>query len=276
MTKKFLSICLAMVMMAGIMQSGTISVFMTAQAAGERFVLIEAQARISLSEQPISYDRMDGRFTVRVGSSVIMDVPHVGGQEMLHLSRSDANFQSRTNNVSIPASHGSEATFSFDAPGNYVVATLVGGMDFFITVVADAPPPQPDPAPPAPPTVPEGTTATILNLRLQIDSTAYHLNGEARQMEAAPFIADGRTMVPVALISQALGATVTWNPDTSTVTIVQDATVLQLTIGQPLPNNMGTPVIRNGRTFVPVAYISDMLGANVRWDGSAGAVYITQ
>ncbi|MCL2420471.1 MAG: copper amine oxidase N-terminal domain-containing protein [Defluviitaleaceae bacterium] len=121
-----------------------------------------------------------------------------------------------------------------------------------------------------------GGTASQAALRLSIGSTTYTQNGTPLQMDAAPFIADGRTMVPLALIASALGATTSWDGSTRTVTIVKADTTLRLTVDVPLPNNMGTPTIVTGRTFVPVAYISQMLGANVRWDGDARAVYIQQ
>ena len=83
-------------------------------------------------------------------------------------------------------------------------------------------------------------------------------------------------MVPLALIAESLGADVTWNGATRTVTVLSEGTMLMLVIDVPLPNNMGTPVISNGRTFVPIAFISQMLGADVRWDGVNRAVYIQQ
>ena len=39
-------------------------------------------------------------------------------------------------------------------------------------------------------------------------------------------------------------------------------------------NPMGIPVISDSRTFVPVRYVVEMLGAIVEWDGLNQAVYI--
>ena len=112
------------------------------------------------------------------------------------------------------------------------------------------------------------------NLRLQIGNTTYILNGTHRQSEVAPFIADERTMVPLRLVAEALGAEVGWNDATRTVTINRDGVNLSLVLDRPLPNNMGTPTSVDGRTFVPVAYVSEMLGATIRWDEVTRAVYI--
>jgi len=111
-------------------------------------------------------------------------------------------------------------------------------------------------------------------LRLAIGSVYYSLGTVTHTIEAAPFIDDGRTMVPVRLIAEAMGADVGWIGETRTVTIEQGAVNLQMTIGAPLPYGMGTPTIVADRTFVPVRYISEMLGADVRWDGDARAVYV--
>jgi hypothetical protein len=80
----------------------------------------------------------------------------------------------------------------------------------------------------------------------------------------------------LALVTQALGGHVFWHGATQTVTIMKDSATFSLTIGVALPNNMGTPVIVNNRTYVPLAYVAEMLGAVTRWDGERQAVYIVQ
>ena len=117
-------------------------------------------------------------------------------------------------------------------------------------------------------------TPTMRTLRFSIGSTVYTYNGMPRTIEAAPFIEEGRTMVPLRFIAEAMGAEVDWIGATRTVTINKGNINLHLVVDVPLPDGMGTPVIVGGRTFVPVRYVSEMLGANVRWDGAARAVYI--
>jgi len=39
-----------------------------------------------------------------------------------------------------------------------------------------------------------------------------------------------------------------------------------MTIDQIIPGFGAAPTIKDGRTLVPVRYISEMLGANVIWD----------
>ncbi|MCL2399352.1 MAG: stalk domain-containing protein [Defluviitaleaceae bacterium] len=124
------------------------------------------------------------------------------------------------------------------------------------------------------PTVPG--TGTQIELRMQIGSTLYHLNGVAANSEVVPFIDPvyERTMVPLALVAETLGADVSWIPETRTVVITRDGITITMQADTPLPNNMGMPAIVNGRTFVPIAYVAQVFGANVQWDGANRVVYI--
>jgi hypothetical protein len=52
------------------------------------------------------------------------------------------------------------------------------------------------------------------------DQRVYTLNGEVKEMDVAPFIADpGYTMVPLRFVAQALGDEVQWNPSNDSVII---------------------------------------------------------
>ena len=109
-------------------------------------------------------------------------------------------------------------------------------------------------------------------MRFSIGSVVYDYNGVLRAIEAAPFIDGDRTMVPLRFIAEAMGAQVQWIGETGTIIIIKNGVQLQLTVGVPLPGDMGTPVIVADRAFVPARYVSEMLGAEVRWDD--GNVYI--
>ncbi|MCL2085571.1 stalk domain-containing protein [Candidatus Saccharibacteria bacterium] len=124
-----------------------------------------------------------------------------------------------------------------------------------------------------------GTEATTIVLT--VGNPIYFVDGEPWQADTAPFISNGRTMVPLRLISEALGADVEWDETTQTVTISQTTTnspsrtvEFSLSVGMPLPNDMGTPVIQNGRTFVPLRYVAEAFGAEVDWDSATQIVTI--
>ncbi|MCL2841438.1 MAG: copper amine oxidase N-terminal domain-containing protein [Defluviitaleaceae bacterium] len=120
---------------------------------------------------------------------------------------------------------------------------------------------------------PESHIPSPVTLRFVVGSTTYSINGVPVQIEAAPFIdtAYNRTMMPLRVVAEALGATVDWNGATRTITINQYTT---LSIGVALPDGMGAPVIVNDRTFVPIRYVAEILSADVEWDGTNRAIYI--
>jgi len=97
-------------------------------------------------------------------------------------------------------------------------------------------------------------------------------------LEAAPFIDGGRTMVPFRAIATGLGAEIDWISETRTVVFERDAISADLTIGTALYDSdgdyMGTPVIVNDRTFVPLRHVSQVFGLDVRWDEANQAIYI--
>ncbi|MCL1844052.1 MAG: copper amine oxidase N-terminal domain-containing protein [Defluviitaleaceae bacterium] len=107
---------------------------------------------------------------------------------------------------------------------------------------------------------------------LTIGSTVYTIDGQAGSMIYAPFIADGRTMVPVRYIAEAMGADIDFVG--GVVVITRGANVVQLPVGEELPGGMGAAEIRDGRTLVPVRFVVEELGADIDWDGAAQTVTI--
>jgi hypothetical protein len=127
-------------------------------------------------------------------------------------------------------------------------------------------------------TAPAGDELTLVDLVLTIDNAVATVGGANVPLDAAPFIADGRTMVPFRFIGEALGAEVDWDADTRTAYFTDGATVVGLTIGEALYDDegdyMGTPTIVDGRTFVPVRFVVVSMGATIEWDGAARTVTI--
>jgi len=115
-------------------------------------------------------------------------------------------------------------------------------------------------------------------IRFQVGSMAHTVNGVPHANDVAPFIdtAYNRTMIPLRAVSEAMGAEVDWCPETRTAHIYTGNDVHQLTIGVPLPGDMGVPVIVQGRVLVPFRYVSEVLGATIRWDALNTAAYVYQ
>ena len=111
-------------------------------------------------------------------------------------------------------------------------------------------------------------------LRLTIGQGVYYRNGVQQVSDVAPFISANRTMVPLRLIAEALGATPRWNNATRTAYIYLGDEVLSLPMGVPLPGGLGTPEIVNGRMLVPARFISENFGAVALWNAELQEVTI--
>lgn len=107
------------------------------------------------------------------------------------------------------------------------------------------------------------------------------LNGQALQCDTPPVIEDGNTLVPMRAIFEGLGAQVAWDGPTKTVTAATYDTTVKLTIGGDIMVNgqkLDTTVqakIYNSTTMVPLAVVSESLGANVEWNQDTQTVTIT-
>lgn len=119
-------------------------------------------------------------------------------------------------------------------------------------------------------------------MHLKIGSSSMDLNGITRQMDVAPFIENSRTWVPVRFVSENLAASVDWSATDQKVTITQVDQTLNMVVGNPeiMVNGQSeiidvSPFIRDSRTWVPVRFVSENLGAEVGWDEGAQEVTIT-
>jgi len=103
-------------------------------------------------------------------------------------------------------------------------------------------------------------------LRLAINQYNYYYRGLPLTSDAAPFITQNRTMVPIRLVSEALSATPRWDRATRTAYIYYNDTVLRLPVDYPLPDEMGTPVLRNSRVLVPLRFVIENFDAVTFWE----------
>lgn len=111
-------------------------------------------------------------------------------------------------------------------------------------------------------------------IKLQIGSRIVNVDNEAVIYDAAPVIRNNRTLVPIRIITEALGGKVDWNGATKEVTLSINDKEIKMTIGKTLEKYGVAPVIIDGRTFVPVRFVADELGANVAWDDATKTVTI--
>lgn len=118
---------------------------------------------------------------------------------------------------------------------------------------------------------PAAATKTII---LQIGSTAVLVDDQAIINDVAPVIRNDRTLVPIRVITEALGGQVAWNEAAKEVTLTVNGKEIKMTIGKALEKYGVAPVIIGGRTFVPVRFVADELGAVTTWDDATKTVTI--
>lgn len=114
-------------------------------------------------------------------------------------------------------------------------------------------------------------TKTII---LQIGSTAALVDDQAIINDVAPVIHNDRTLVPIRVITEALGGQVAWNEAAKEVALTVNGKEIKMTIGKVLEKYGVAPVIIGGRTFVPVRFVADELGAVTTWDDATKTVTI--
>ena len=113
-------------------------------------------------------------------------------------------------------------------------------------------------------------------IKLQIGSRIVNVDNEAVIYDAAPVIRNDRTLVPIRIVTETLGGKVDWNGVTKEVTLNIDGKEIKMTVGKTLEKYGVAPVIIDGRTFVPVRFVADELGATVAWDDATKTVTITK
>lgn len=114
------------------------------------------------------------------------------------------------------------------------------------------------------------------------------LNGEALEGDVPAMIRDGRTLVPVRLVGEALQAQVLWVQQTGQVILTGGEDVIVLTLDSaaalvngvptPLPDGVPAQVISYGgadRTMIPLRFVSETLGAQVEWDQATYTAHLT-
>lgn len=107
------------------------------------------------------------------------------------------------------------------------------------------------------------------------------VNGEELKTDQPATIIDGRTLVPLRAIFEALGADVEWDNVTKSVEARKRLKKVSLQIGskaiyinQIRKELDVSAMLINDRTMVPARAVSEALDAKVSWDGNTRSVYI--
>ena len=126
-----------------------------------------------------------------------------------------------------------------------------------------------------------------IELAIGISTIDRKINGTDSKikMDVAPYIKDGRTMLPIRSVAEALGFEVEWNRSTRTVLLKDNTTRVEIPVDTNKIIVNGTvytsdvkPEIKNNRTMLPIANIARALGLkdgkDIIWNSKSKTVTI--
>ena len=130
---------------------------------------------------------------------------------------------------------------------------------------------------------------SINQIILTIGEKAAQVFGQIKTNDVAPKIVNDRTMLPARFVAENLGADVSWDGDKELVTVKgknlktgEDVTIL-IYIGSDIAYVNGKEIkldpaafVENDRTYTPIRFISEELGASVEWVEKDKKVIITK
>ncbi len=109
-----------------------------------------------------------------------------------------------------------------------------------------------------------------------------YIDGSQVSFQPGPRQEKGVTLVPMRSLFQALGADISWNEQTQTVVAKKNSTVITIKIGSinAVVNGETTKLdipakVIGGTTMVPLRFVSEALGAQIKWDNASRTIHIT-
>lgn len=130
----------------------------------------------------------------------------------------------------------------------------------------------------------EKLTSTGISFPLLVldDWMTVVVNGDYMIFEQPPTVVDGTTLVPMRAIFEKLGASVVWRASDRTITAKKGKTTIWLQLGNAnakvgavARKLEAAPRTVNGSTMVPLRFVSEALGAGVKWDDRLMTITIT-
>jgi N-acetylmuramoyl-L-alanine amidase len=108
------------------------------------------------------------------------------------------------------------------------------------------------------------------------------LDGKNFSFDVPPQLINGRAMVPLRAIFEAMGVTAGWDGNAQMVTGTKGDTVVILTIGSTSPTINGRVVtidqpgvVIDNRTLAPLRFVAETFGSTVAWDENTQTASIT-
>jgi|GEM_PF-6503917 len=140
------------------------------------------------------------------------------------------------------------------------------------------------------------TTITIIRkemttIVLSIGKPTMFVNSTVKEIDpgrgTVPLIKNGRTLIPIRAIAESLKGGVLWDNKEQKVTVTLGSAKVELWIGKNTSrvNGIDTPIdaenskvvpeIINGRTMLPLRFVAEALGCDIKWDDINKVITIT-
>ena len=109
------------------------------------------------------------------------------------------------------------------------------------------------------------------------------VEGKSIQTDVAPTLVESRTFVPIRVVATNMNATVQWIKEEKKIEIFDPAGHITMVVGGKTAMVNGhevvmdvPPLIKEGRTLVPLRFIGESLGTNVGWEPDSKTVLINK
>lgn len=120
------------------------------------------------------------------------------------------------------------------------------------------------------------------HLLLKIDHNLMETERELIELDAAPSLYEGYTMLPIRQVVEAIGGIVEWEPETHKISLVYESHSVVMHLGESGAFVDGRftlleapPILKNDRTLVPLRFATESLGCDVKWFPDSREILIT-
>jgi alpha-amylase/alpha-mannosidase (GH57 family) len=124
--------------------------------------------------------------------------------------------------------------------------------------------------------------AAATSVELWVGKNEITVDGRSQSIDAPPFLQDDRLLIPIRFVCEALGANVQWIQATKAVVIRFADHTIELAVGTMTATVDGiaktlevSPQLIGFRTFVPLRFLSEEVGAQVSWDADQQKVTVS-
>jgi len=132
----------------------------------------------------------------------------------------------------------------------------------------------------------EESIQSVIVITLQVDNPVMFINGKEQYIDAnerstVPLIQNGRALIPIRAVVEAMGGTVGWDAVAKTVVLTHGNDIIKLTIGSDTAYINETaqtldtaPIIIKDVTMLPIRFVAESFGFKVDWDAASSKITI--